>query len=580
MIRLLEEVSAVGIEQVIVVTSDVALARPHALGARLVDLRARLAEYLAGAEASAARDSLTALFDRFSGVFQIQPTHNAVGLFDFSGSYDERSDRRQSIAELTALGYEDAYRQFIEPVVGASGDELERREAARPVPPPSTPSTPSGPSISEILAKEEDRRGDAGHRLFSHRRTQSDTDGDRRPAARRSRAREDAKRRNMSRIRNTGAHVSAPRVSARARPLRGRRRSPSGLVHIAAPTRSCLVICNLWLEEGRNSVPRLTSARCIHYIPDWFSIPASHHVFHIHTHPASDHRRYQPHRSADVADLRDDHVRLRFGRIRCAFQEGQSDKFLYTRYANPTVLSVERTLASIEGAEAALLFSSGMAATTTTPLALTQAGDEVVCSAAIYGGTLHVLADLLARFGVTTRFLGLDDLRTPETAISNRTRLVWFESPINPTLRCVDIAAIARACRARGVLSVIDNTFASPINQQPIAAGVDLVMQSATKYLNGHSDVTAGVIAGPAAFVDRIEKIRRLAGTILDPMPVRARARPQDAAAARGAAERERARRGAVPRRPIHACPRCTIGARETPITPLRWRRCAASAAW
>lgn len=151
-IRLLEEISAVGVEQLIVVTSDVALARPHALGARLVDPRARLAEYLAGAEASAARDGLTALFDRFSGVFQIQPTHNAVGLFDFGGSYDERSDRRQSVAELADLGYEDAYRQFIEPVVGASGDELERREAARPTPPPSTPSAPSGPSISEMLA--------------------------------------------------------------------------------------------------------------------------------------------------------------------------------------------------------------------------------------------------------------------------------------------------------------------------------------------------------------------------------------------------------------------------------------------
>jgi hypothetical protein len=153
-IRLLEEVSAVGIEQVILVTSDVALARPHGLGARLVDPRARLAEFLAGAEASAARDGLTALFDRFSGVFQVQPTHNALGLFDFSGSYDERSDRRQTIAELVDLGYEDAYRQFIEPVVGASGDELERREAARPqssstLPPPSTPSTPS---ISEMLA--------------------------------------------------------------------------------------------------------------------------------------------------------------------------------------------------------------------------------------------------------------------------------------------------------------------------------------------------------------------------------------------------------------------------------------------
>jgi cystathionine beta-lyase/cystathionine gamma-synthase len=202
-----------------------------------------------------------------------------------------------------------------------------------------------------------------------------------------------------------------------------------------------------------------------------------------------------------------------------AFQEGGTSKFLYSRYANPTVLSVERTLATIEGAEAALLFSSGMAATTTALMALTQAGDEVLCSAAIYGGTLHVLADLLGRFGLTTRFLSLDEMRNPAAAISDRTRLFWFESPINPTLRCVDIAAVAAACRARGVLSVVDNTFASPINQQPMAHGVDLVMQSATKYLNGHSDVTAGVIAGPAALVDRVEKTRRLVGTVLDPMP-------------------------------------------------------------
>jgi hypothetical protein len=148
-VRLLEEVSAAGVEQVIVVTSDVALDRPHSLRARLVDPRARLADFLAGAEASAARDALTALFDRFSGVFQIQPIHNAVGLFDPAGSYDERSDRRQSIRELVELGYEDASSQFIEPVVGASGDELERQSARPPVAAP----TPEPPSIAEMLAK-------------------------------------------------------------------------------------------------------------------------------------------------------------------------------------------------------------------------------------------------------------------------------------------------------------------------------------------------------------------------------------------------------------------------------------------
>ena len=158
-VRLLEEVSAAGAEQVIVVTSDVAIDRPHALRARAVEPRARLAEYLAGAEACAARDALTALFDHFSGVYQIQPTHNAVGLFDAAGSYDERSDRLQSLRELVDLGAEDAQRQFIDPVLGASGDELERAEAARPPStPPSGPApTPSrlpldGPSIAERLA--------------------------------------------------------------------------------------------------------------------------------------------------------------------------------------------------------------------------------------------------------------------------------------------------------------------------------------------------------------------------------------------------------------------------------------------
>src|SRR4029077_7546363 len=97
-----------------------------------------------------------------------------------------------------------------------------------------------------------------------------------------------------------------------------------------------------------------------------------------------------------------------------------------------------------------------------------------------------------------------------------RTRVLWFESPINPTLRCVDIVAIADACRARGVTSIIDSTFASPINQQPIAMGIDLVMHSVTKYLNGHSDVTAGAIAGPSALVQKIEKARRMLGGIAD----------------------------------------------------------------
>jgi cystathionine beta-lyase/cystathionine gamma-synthase len=208
-----------------------------------------------------------------------------------------------------------------------------------------------------------------------------------------------------------------------------------------------------------------------------------------------------------------------------AYNEGRSPKHLYSRYTNPTVISAEAKLAALDRAEAALLFSSGQGATTTILMAHAQAGDEIVCSAAIYGGTLHLLQDVLARFGITPRFVSLEELAAPARVLSDKTRMLWFESPINPTLRCVDVTAIAEACRARGVLSVIDNTFASPINQQPLSLGVDLAMQSATKYLNGHSDVTGGVVTGPARLVQPIEKARRMVGTVIDPHPAYALAR-------------------------------------------------------
>ena len=202
-----------------------------------------------------------------------------------------------------------------------------------------------------------------------------------------------------------------------------------------------------------------------------------------------------------------------------AYNEGRSNKHLYSRYSNPTVVAAEAKLAAIDQAESALLFSSGQGATTTILLAHLKAGDEIVCGAAIYGGTLHLLEDVLAKFGVMPRFVSLEQLANPASIIGDQTRMVWFESPINPTLRCVDIARIAQACRARGVLSVIDNTFACPINQQPLALGVDLAMQSVTKYLNGHSDVTGGMVAGPRALVAPIEKARRQVGTVMDPQP-------------------------------------------------------------
>jgi len=208
-----------------------------------------------------------------------------------------------------------------------------------------------------------------------------------------------------------------------------------------------------------------------------------------------------------------------------AFQRGESGKYIYSRYANPSVQSAEEKLAALEAADAALMTSSGMAAVATALFGLLSAGDEVICSSAIYGGTLQVITRLLERFGVAARFVSLAELAAVDTVIGPRTRIVWFESPTNPTLRCVDIAEIAALCRSRGVWSIIDSTFASPVNQQPLRLGVDLVMHSATKYLNGHSDVIAGALVGSRALIHQLQDARKLFGGVLEPASAFALAR-------------------------------------------------------
>jgi cystathionine beta-lyase/cystathionine gamma-synthase len=207
------------------------------------------------------------------------------------------------------------------------------------------------------------------------------------------------------------------------------------------------------------------------------------------------------------------------------YQEGTVDKYLYSRYANPTIVVTEQKVAALDRAEAALVFASGMAATATVLLTFLKPGDEVLCSTAIYGGTFRLLNDVLAHLNIGVRFATLEELAEPAPLMGARTRVCWFESPINPTLRCVDVARVARACRAAGVLSVLDNTFASPINQQGLALGVDLSMQSATKYLNGHSDVTAGAVSGSRALMEKIDLMRRYLGGVMDPQAAYALAR-------------------------------------------------------
>ncbi len=207
------------------------------------------------------------------------------------------------------------------------------------------------------------------------------------------------------------------------------------------------------------------------------------------------------------------------------YQEGTVDKYLYSRYANPTIVVTEEKIAALDRAEGALAFASGMAAVSTILWTFLSPGDQLLCSSAIYGGTFHLVNDVLRRFQVDVRFATIEELAEPESLFTERTALCWIESPINPTLRCLDVARVARACRAAGVLSVLDNTFASPINQQPLALGVDLAMQSATKYLNGHSDVTGGAVTGPRALLKRVDLMRRYLGGVMDPLAAFALAR-------------------------------------------------------
>jgi cystathionine beta-lyase/cystathionine gamma-synthase len=201
------------------------------------------------------------------------------------------------------------------------------------------------------------------------------------------------------------------------------------------------------------------------------------------------------------------------------YQEGKLNGYLYSRYENPTVVSVEQKLAAVDGADTSLLFSSGMAAISTALITLLKSGDEILCCSAIYGGTFHVIEDLLPKLGITHRFISIEELSNVGSVIGPKTRIVWFESPINPTLRCVDVRAIAAQCKKAGVLAAMDNTFASAVNQPVLSMGIDLSMQSCTKYLNGHSDVTGGVLSGSKTLMEPMAKMRRLLGGVMDPLP-------------------------------------------------------------
>ncbi|MEI6783959.1 MAG: PLP-dependent aspartate aminotransferase family protein [Verrucomicrobiota bacterium] len=188
---------------------------------------------------------------------------------------------------------------------------------------------------------------------------------------------------------------------------------------------------------------------------------------------------------------------------------------VYPRYFNvPNQRAVARKLAALEKGEDGIVFSSGMAAISTLLLAYLKPGDHAVFQADLYGGTYHLVVTELARFGIETSFAR--NLADFSTAVRPNTRVLYVESPSNPLLRCVDLAAVAKVGRERGLLSIIDNTFASPINQTPLELGIDAVVHSATKYLNGHSDVDAGAVVSSGEVIRKVTECALNLGGVLD----------------------------------------------------------------
>src|SRR5579863_8100267 len=193
-----------------------------------------------------------------------------------------------------------------------------------------------------------------------------------------------------------------------------------------------------------------------------------------------------------------------------------TDRF-YTRYGNPTNTVAERRVAELEGVDAALTFASGMGAITTTILALLKAGDHIVSQRDIYGGVIKFLSQWLPRVGIETTFVDTTEYEQHARAIQPNTRLLYLESPTNPTLRIVDLKAAADLAKQHGLISMIDGTFGTPINQHPAEYGIELIMHSGTKYLSGHTDLICGVVAGRRDLIEKIHSTRTTLGNCMDP---------------------------------------------------------------
>jgi len=198
--------------------------------------------------------------------------------------------------------------------------------------------------------------------------------------------------------------------------------------------------------------------------------------------------------------------------------QGKRAGHIYGRNTNPTVAAFEDKVRDLESAEAGTSFASGMAAISNTLFTLLSPGDRVVSIKDTYGGTNKLFIEFLPRFQIQVSLCDTTDHRAIESAIARGCKLLYLESPTNPTIKIVDIARLAAAAHSHGAVVVVDNTFATPINQHPLQLGADLVVHSATKFLGGHADALGGVVCGPKDMVNRIYHFREINGACLEPM--------------------------------------------------------------
>lgn len=196
---------------------------------------------------------------------------------------------------------------------------------------------------------------------------------------------------------------------------------------------------------------------------------------------------------------------------------GTEEGFIYTRLGNPTVKALERNVAELESGEDARACSSGMAAINTTVTALAKKGDHVVSTDCLYGGTAKLFLDVFPQFGIESSLVDSSDPNQVERAIRKNTRLIYIETPANPTLKLTDIRAVAKIARKQNIITVVDNTFMSPYFQRPLELGANIVLHSITKYLSGHSDVVGGIIVSSKSLLKTIDPILKNNGSTLAP---------------------------------------------------------------